>query len=130
MPLKTVSRNTFRILVKVTFQISGIRNSKGYVRGVAFTNEKGFPENYKLATAMAEARSKKGTVQLSFDITEEKAAFAFFHDEKNIRRVEKSLLGIPKNGITFTNWRGLSKPKFSSSLIKITPVHALKIKYF
>ena len=116
--------------MKVTFHISGIKNDKGYVRGIAFTDEKGFPENYKLATAISETRAKKGTVKLTFDIKEEKAAFAFIHDEKNIKRVEKTLLGFPKNGVTFTNWRGFSKPKFSSSLIKVTSSHSLKIKYF
>lgn len=116
--------------MKVRFQISGIKNNQGFVRGVAFTKEKGFPENYHLATSMAETRAQKGTVHLTFDLLEPHAAFAFFHDEKNIRRIEKNILGIPKNGITFTNWRGMGKPKFSSCLIKVTSSQDLKIKYF
>ena len=116
--------------MKVTFQISGIRNDNGFVRGIAFTEEKGFPEEHKFAAALAETKAKKGTVKLTFDLKESKAAFAFMHDEKNIKRVEKTLLGFPKNGVTFTNWRGFSRPKFSSSLIKVTSTHALKMKYF
>lgn len=114
----------------MTFHISGIRNDQGFVRGVAFTSSKGFPENYHLAAGMAEAQAKKGTVQLTFNLDASHAAFAFFHDEKDIKRVEKTLLGFPKGGIVITNWNRLSKPKFASSLVPITPKHKLKIKYF
>ncbi len=116
--------------MKTTFHISGIRNDQGFVRGVAFTSAKGFPEHHNLAVGIAEAKAKKGTVQLTFDIEASHAAFAFFHDEKDIKRVEKTLLGLPKGGIVITNWNRFSKPKFASSLIQIAPTQKLKIKYF
>jgi len=116
--------------LKVTFQITGIRNNYGFVRGIAYTSSTGFPENYKYATALAQIKATKGTTTLTFNLKAKEAAFVFIHDEKDIKKLEKNFLGLPKSGIAVTNWNRLSKPKYDSSVIKVASSHKLKIKYF
>ena len=116
----------------VTFKISGIRNSKGAICGLAFTEDNGgFPDGVHKAYAQAMVDAQKGSVLITFKgLKVKKAAFVFFHDEKRIGRVEKGFLGIPKQGITASNWNGRSRPRYSSSLIALKPMLEAKLKYF
>ena len=75
-------------------------------------------------------KAKKGTVTLTFDIPGPEAAFAFYHDEKNLNKIEKGFLGIPKSGIALSNWNYRSRPKYEKAVIKVSPQQKLKIKYF
>lgn len=94
-------------------------------------DDRAFPEDFRRSSVMAEVKAKKGAVTLVFKgVKVQKAAFCFIHDEKMIGRLEKSFLGIPKQGITASNWNGRSKPKFASSLVEIQPKLEAKLKYF
>jgi len=118
--------------VTVTFEITGVRNNQGKVRGLAFTKDDGgFPENIRKAAAQAEVVAKKGSVKLVFrKLNVKEAAFSIFHDEKEIGRIEKSFLGIPKQGVAVSNWKGLRKPTYEKSLIALKPNVKVSLRYF
>lgn len=116
----------------VRYIISGVRNDKGFIRGAAFAkNDGAFPDDPKRAYALAESKAQRGTVELLFkDINLSPCAFSFFHDEKDIKTLEKNFLGIPKQGIGVSNWSGKGRPKYSSCLIKPERVMRVALKYF
>ncbi len=115
--------------MQVSFTITGVRNARGMVRGLAFDKERGFPEERSLAIAEAETRAVAGSVVLTFQIPSSHAAFCFFHDEKNRGRIEKNFLGIPKSGVTVSNWNGRGRPKFKNAYIKVGRSHTAQLKY-
>ncbi len=116
----------------VTFEISGVRNNKGMVRGLVFAkNDGGFPEATDKAIGQAEISAERGTVKLVFkNLTASKAAFSFFHDEKEIGKIAKNFLGIPKSGVGASNWNGKGRPNYASSLVKVEPEMQATLKYF
>jgi len=117
----------------ITYQIHGVRNNHGYVRGAAFVQDNGgFPEDAQKATAVSQTVARTGSVSLTFKLPSytTHAAFAFYHDEKQIGRIEKGFFGIPKCGITLSNWNGRSRPKFSSAYTPLKKVMQAKLKYF
>ena len=119
--------------MKVTFTISGIRNNKGLVRGLAFSSNssKGFPEDMQVSVAKAETKAASGSVTLVFDdVPTDTASFSFFHDEKSSGKIEKNFLGIPKSGVGASNWSGKGRPSFSKSLIKVSSEGQARLYYF
>lgn len=116
----------------VTFEISGVRNAQGLVRGIAFSkNDGGFPEDVSKSIARTETIASKGTVKLVFkDFPAKSAAFSFFHDEKESGKIEKSFIGIPKSGVGASGWEGKGRPSYAKCLVKVTPSMQATLKYF
>lgn len=116
----------------VTFEITGVRNDRGLVRGLAFMkNDGGFPETVDKAIGQAEVTAQKGTVKLVFKgIPASKAAFSFFHDEKEIGKIDKNFLGIPKCGVGASLWNGKGRPNYASCLVKVESEMQATLKYF
>lgn len=116
----------------VTFEILGVRNAKGLVRGIAFSkNDGGFPEDVSRSIARAEVSATKGAVTLVFkNFPAKTAAFSFFHDEKKSGKIEKSFLGIPKSGVGASRWDGKGRPSYGKCLVKVTPSMQASLKYF
>ena len=118
--------------MNVTFEITGVRNGLGKVRGLAFGKDNGgFPDEISKASAKAEVDAEKGSVKLTFyKLKIKEAAFSIFHDEKELGRIEKTFLGVPKQGIAVSNWKGLGKPTYKKSIVKLKPQMRVSLKYF
>ncbi len=120
--------------MKVSLRIQGVRNDHGYVRGLAFVSEQGFPEQVQKALAKAQLTASKGECLLQFDLKglpkgqPAQVAFAVYHDEKKTGRIEKGFLGIPKCGITLSNWRGLGRPQFHKCSVTVRAGQELRLK--
>ena len=114
-------------------RVEGVRNADGFVRALVFSSEKGFPEEVKLATAAAEARAKAGVVTLRFkDLKVKRGAIIVIHDANNDRKLQKNLLGIPREGVGASNWNKAGRPKFKNAVINFAGGKAVtvKLKYF
>ncbi len=116
--------------MNVIFKITGVRNSKGKVRGLAFQNSEGFPERVSQSVARVQSPAKEGTTVLTFrNIQAESLAFAFYHDEEELGRIKKGFLGIPKCGVSASNWNGRSRPTFKKCLVSLSPTLTARMKY-
>lgn len=88
----------------VKVSVTNIRNNKGYILISIFKDGVGFPD-----------KPEKAVKRVKFDITNNKAvvmfpnlsagnyAVAILHDENNDQKLNKNILGIPKEGFGFSN---------------------------
>lgn len=115
----------------VEFILHGVRNNQGLVRGLAFSQRNGFPEEHSNAVSKAEVKAQKGQVTLRFkNVSQTSLAFSFFHDEKETGVIEKSFLGVPRCGVAASNWFGKFRPNYSSCLVKVNQKMQAQLYYF
>lgn len=82
---------------KLTVEIDGLKNSKGQILFQLLD------ENQKELKGMrAEIKNNKCFIVIS-DLKPGKYGFRYFHDENNNSTMDKSMLGIPKEGFGFSN---------------------------
>lgn len=85
----------------VTFQIDNVRNSRGTVLVAVCPKAKFLKES---CTLMAETPARAGTVTVSVrNVPAGEWAAQAFHDENGNEKVDQGFLGIPKEGIAFSN---------------------------
>lgn len=110
--------------------VTGVKNSTGQVRGLAFSKAKGgFPDCIPKAEDMAETKAVKGKVILNFNsLSSSEVAFSIFHDEDGNGKIKKNFLGIPKDGVGASNWSGWGRPSFEKSLTKVKDGITITVK--
>jgi len=83
--------------------ISGLKNNKGFIELVIYKNEKNFPKEgahyklYKLKIA-----NKQSVLSIK-NMPEGTYAIALMHDENSNKKMDKNILGMPKEGFGFSN---------------------------
>ncbi len=83
--------------LKLTVEINGLKNSKGQVLFQLLD------ENQKeLKGAKAEIKNNVCIIVVN-DLKPGKYGFRYFHDENSNSAMDKSMLGIPKEGFGFSN---------------------------
>jgi uncharacterized protein (DUF2141 family) len=114
--------------------VTGLRNVEGHVRIALFENAEGFPEGKKSLARVA-VPIAPNEVSASFnEIPAGTYAVSLFHDENNNEVLEKNFLGVPKEGIGFSNnprallrAPGFDEAKFSFSGSEFTVT--IRIQY-
>ncbi|MDO8493786.1 MAG: DUF2141 domain-containing protein [Deltaproteobacteria bacterium] len=101
---------------KVKVKIEGIKKEKGEVGTAIFSTKKGYPVHIDQAYE-AEWVPLQGekSLQVMFDgLPAGEYAVSVLHDENGNRKMERSTLGFPKEGVGFSNDQKvvLSSPKF------------------
>lgn len=82
---------------KLTVEIDGLKNNKGQILFQLLD------ENQKELKGMkAEIKNNKCSIVIS-DLKPGKYGFRYFHDENSNSTMDKSMLGIPKEGFGFSN---------------------------
>lgn len=110
-------------------KVSGVRNAKGFVRGMVYKGPDGFPENAAKAVALAETRAATGEVVLRFkDVEAGVGAVVVLHDENNDKKMQKNLVGIPREGVGASNWDHKGRPKYQAAMIEVGPGKELRIR--
>jgi uncharacterized protein (DUF2141 family) len=92
--------------VTLTVHVTGARNAKGQIRAALFQSAKGFPGDASQAiqTQAADIAPQSLSAQIVFTgLHEGVYAVSVFHDENMNQKLDKNLLGIPKEGYGASN---------------------------
>jgi uncharacterized protein (DUF2141 family) len=108
----------------LTIRIVGAKNSKGQVAVALFHGADGFPGDKTKALRTLQARIDPGSMsaQVSVaDLPHGAYAVAVFHDENMNGRLDKNMLGVPKEGYGFSNItkRSMGPPKFEDARFEL-----------
>jgi uncharacterized protein (DUF2141 family) len=109
-------------ILKVT--VSGIRNEKGQLACLLFATPNGFPERAELALRTARVSIRNGTAECRFaDLPAGEYAVMALHDENDNKKMDRNLLGMPKEGYGPSNnvTRAMSPPKWSEARFVLEP---------
>lgn len=90
----------------LTIHVTGARNAKGQIRAALFDGAKGFPGDTSQAiqTQAADIDPQSLSAQIVFKgLPEGVYAVSIFHDENRNQKLDKNLLGIPKEGYGASN---------------------------
>jgi uncharacterized protein (DUF2141 family) len=102
------------LIVKVT----NLRSDGGQVVACLYRNEDGFPKDERKAWRRRSAPIARGVAELRFvGVPPGTYAVLAFHDENGDGALERSFLGIPREGVALSNnARGhLGPPKFKDA---------------
>ena len=115
---QTPSTETCKLLV----HIDGFRNQKGNAGVTVFTSPDGWPEDNNKAFMHTghPFTGDKATVELQLPAG--RYAIAVIHDENSNHKLDRNMIGIPKEGFGFANNPrvGLSTPSFDKATIQVT----------
>jgi uncharacterized protein (DUF2141 family) len=103
----------------IKINISNIKSDKGEILIALFNKADGFPENADNAFQTAKLKAKKGLQSISMpNIADGRYALAIFHDENGDGKMNKNMLGIPKEGYGVSNnvKNLMSAPAFSEAV--------------
>jgi len=88
----------------IDVSIEGFRNAAGHARVALFNGEAGFPDDESAAYRKTVAVIEGGRVEVRFDgVPRGEYAVAMYHDENDDGKLNKGLLGIPKEGYGVSN---------------------------
>ncbi|MBC7386575.1 MAG: DUF2141 domain-containing protein [Cryobacterium sp.] len=83
--------------------VSGLRNQKGQILGLLFSEGQGFPDEASHAAQSSVVTIGGDAPRLLFkDLPAGFYAVALIHDENSNGKLDKKIFGIPKEGIGFT----------------------------
>ena len=102
---------------KIELRISEIRSAKGNLMLAAFPDNDSFiNETPSLTKLINKDDMSNGVITIYIDIPTNICGITVFDDENSDGKLNYNLLGIPREGIGFSNYihRGLRKPNFCS----------------
>jgi uncharacterized protein (DUF2141 family) len=105
----------------LTIIIREIRFTKGTIRLTLHDNSSSFDSlDYQAAFAALEIKPKTLQIRITFhDIPSGRYAIVIHHDENDNDKFDMGLLG-PSEGYSFSGeWRGVGKPSFDDTALKI-----------
>jgi uncharacterized protein (DUF2141 family) len=105
--------------------VDGLRNSKGNIGTVIFTSPDGWPEDtskaFRAGPAPIPPDERQGTAVWN-DLPPGDYGVAAIHDENSNAKLDKNLLGIPKEGFGFANnpHVGWGPAPFKAAIVHVT----------
>ena len=124
-PVSLIHTNNIRIV------IPNIRSDKGEILIAIYNKANGFPENSTLALQTAKMKAKKGSQSYTLNgLAHGKYAIALLHDENGDGKMNKNMLGIPKEGYGVSNnvKNLMSAPAFKDAVFSHTQETELSIE--
>jgi uncharacterized protein (DUF2141 family) len=113
--------------------VDGLRNSKGNIGTIVFASPAGWPEDrsraFRVGPAPIDPGRRQGTAVWK-DIPPGNYAVAAIHDENSNHKLDRNLIGIPKEGFGFANnpHVGWSAPPFDAAVVHVAcPVTEIAI---
>jgi uncharacterized protein (DUF2141 family) len=119
---------------KLTIRVADARNSRGQVAIALFAGADGFPgdKTKALHTLQVPIDPKTMSAEVSVrGLSFGSYAVAVFHDENGNGRLDKNMLGVPKEGYGFSNLakRSMGPPKFADAEFALDqPEQTIEIK--
>jgi uncharacterized protein (DUF2141 family) len=119
--------------VTLTVRIVGARNTNGVVRVALFHNREGFPGDASKAfrTQPAKIDPQTLTAQVVFtQIPEGGYAVMVFHDENQNGKLDKKVVGIPKEGYGASNNppKKLRAPNFDEARLALSSDKTVEVR--
>jgi len=106
--------------IDLTVNIEGIKSAQGFVMVALYDNAQDFPGKKRVAGLKLTA--EKGTVQGQFtDLAAGQYAIACYHDANGNGRLDKNVLGMPKESYGFSNnaKSSFGPPKFKDAAFEV-----------
>lgn len=128
-PLPAQSPNSAALTVRIV----SARNANGVVRIALFQSAEGFPGDASkaLRTQPAKIDPQTLSVQAVFSgIPQGTYAVMVFHDENGNGKLDKNLVGIPKEGYGASNnpAKKMRPPTFDEAKFSLTPHQSVEVK--
>jgi len=115
---------------KLLVHVNGFRNQKGNAGITVFTSPIGWPENNDKAFVHTGHPFTGDKTTLELQLPPGRYAVAVLHDENSNHKLDRNLIGWPKEGFGFSNNPkvNLSAPSFDMAAIHVTcPVTEITI---
>jgi uncharacterized protein (DUF2141 family) len=95
---------TDRVSCKLTIVAEDVRNAKGVVGVLVFASDRGWPEKVNAAVRSVAAPAQPGITTLTVgNLPPGTYAVVVLHDENENMKLDRNLLGIPKEGWGMSN---------------------------
>lgn len=106
---------------KVLVHIDGFRNQKGDAGVTVFKSPNGWPENNNKSLFHTGHSFTGDKTTIALQLPEGRYAIAVLHDENSNHRLDRNLIGWPKEGFGFSNNPkvGMSAPSFATAAMQI-----------
>jgi len=122
-------------VANLTLVISELRNQKGEVCVALFESKAGFPEDDTQAICNDCFTVSELPLSISFEVPYGSYAVSVLHDENKDGELNTNLLGIPKEGIGFSNDPRIIKgtPSFEKTRFEFNAENSeieIVVKYF
>lgn len=120
----------------LTVHVIGARNAKGEIRAALFKGAEGFPSDASKAIQKESAHIDPQTLsaQIMFtNVPEGVYAISVFHDENMNQKLDKNLMGVPKEGYGASNnpKRKMGPPNFGETKFQLNGTQqSLEIRLF
>ncbi len=125
---------TATALCSITVTVTNLKNETGQICFSLFDGPSGFPGKGEQAIAKGFTRADRPTYTFH-DLQPGRYAVAIFHDEDSNGKLNKGLLGIPKEGFGFSNNPKIlmGAPSFRAAAMEIIRPQTeiqIRLKYF
>ena len=122
-------------MAKLTLVINELRNQQGEVCIALFSDKEGFPEDDKQAVCNNCFAISKRPMSTIFDVPYGRYSVSVLHDENKDGELNTGMMGIPKEGIGFSNNPRIIKgtPSFKTASFDFTEDNQqveVTVKYF
>ncbi len=120
----------------VNVTVSNIKSTQGQIIIAVFKDQQGFKDEKPVSRQkFPKSAVSKGVLKVTLDVPVGTYGLALVDDENNSGKMEKNMLGIPKEGVGFSNFylSGMSKPTFNDFKFEVKPPSVAvecKIRYF
>jgi uncharacterized protein (DUF2141 family) len=106
---------------KLIVHIDGFRNQKGNAGITVFTSPDGWPENNDKAFMHAGHPFTGDKATMDLQLPAGRYAIAVLHDENSNHKLDRNMIGWPKEGFGFSNNPkvNLSAPSFSTAAMQV-----------
>jgi uncharacterized protein (DUF2141 family) len=117
----------------LTVRVIGARNAKGKIRVALFRSAEGFPGDaskaFRLENAPIDSQTLSSQMVLA-DLPAGQYALSVFHDENLNEKLDKNLMGIPKEGYGASNnpGRKMRAPTFEEARFSHQTDQSVEIK--
>ncbi|GAC1647138.1 MAG: DUF2141 domain-containing protein [Acidobacteriaceae bacterium] len=114
----------------LTIHMTGFRNNIGNGGVAIFKSPDGWPENNDKAFQHSGVQVENGQATLKFEVPAGTYAIAALHDENKNHKLDRNLIGYPKEGFGFANnpHVGLKAPAFNVATVKVTGNMTVEIR--
>ncbi|HEX5284035.1 MAG TPA: DUF2141 domain-containing protein [Bryocella sp.] len=122
LPSATAAQSASSESCKVIVHIDGFRNQKGDAGVTVFTSPNGWPENNNKALLHGGHPFSGDKTTVELQLPPGRYGIAVLHDENSNHKLDRNMIGFPKEGFGFSNNPkvGLSAPSFDTAAMQVT----------
>ncbi len=115
-------------LISVTITAAGFKNCEGQAILNVFKSSDGFPGNFSKAYKTLNGKIEHGKITFTIELPTGEYAFSCVHDENGNNKMDKKLIGLPKEGAGLSNYTEGGFPSYEKARVSINRQTSLTIK--